>query len=117
MGTGCIGQLVSASFYHLNVLQIEVFLDCRFMIREAVYFVPPLCTLLSSHYRKRKRTQSESSDSDEASDPPFDGDSDSEGGDMSHVGATQRELSPTEKLKKKREKPITRYGCFSLSYT
>lgn len=39
-------------------------------------------------------------------DPAFGSDSDGGAGDMAHIG--QEELTPAEKLLKKREKPITR---------
>ena len=67
------------------------------------FFVLILC-------RKRARRESEDSgqsDSEE-DDPTFAAGSDSDGGegDMAHIG--QEELTPAEKIMKKREKPITR---------
>ena len=62
-------------------------------------------------WRKRARRESDDSgqsDSEE-DDPTFAAGSDSDGGegDMAHIG--QEELTPAEKIMKKREKPITRY--------
>ena len=73
------------------------------MYEACMFFVLILC-------RKRARRESEDSgqsDSEE-DDPTFAAGSDSDGGegDMANIG--QEELTPAEKIMRKREKPITR---------
>lgn len=65
------------------------------------------CITLALTSRKRRRTASDEEDvSSDSSKSSYEGESDSEVDERQNRGAT--ELSPTEKAKKKREKPVTR---------